>query len=98
METRYRTENRIGTREVTDPETGETTTEEYDYEVEVPYDYYICYVTLENFDLSHLPVYIMDEDKVSMYAVYIATQGNRPDLFPQSEYPNAVGREDYPGL
>ena len=30
-----------------------------------------------------------------MYAVYIATQGNRPDLFPQSEYPNAVGREDY---
>ena len=95
VETRYRTENRIGTREVTDPETGETTTEEYDYEVEVPYDYYICYVTLENFDLSHLPVYIMDEDKVSMYAVYIATQGNRPDLFPQSEYPNAVGREDY---
>ena len=39
VETRYRTENRIGTREVTDPETGETTTEEYDYEVEVPYDY-----------------------------------------------------------
>ena len=95
VETRYRTETRTGTREVTDPETGETTTEEYDYEVEVPYDYYICYVTLENFDLSHLPVYIMDEDKVSMYAVYIATQGNRPDLFPQSEYPNAAGREDY---
>ena len=60
-----------------------------------PYSWYICYVTLENTDLSHLPVYIMDEDKVSMYAVYIATQGNRPDLFPQSEYPNAVGREDY---
>ena len=95
VETRYRTESRTGTRTSTDPETGETTTEEYEYEVEVPYDYSICHVTLENFDLSHLPVYIMDEDKVSMYAVYIATQGNRPDLFPQSEYPNAAGREDY---
>ncbi len=82
VETRYRTETS------TDAE-GNTTTEE------VPYDYYICYVTLENFDLSHLPVYIMGEDKVSMYAVYMATLGNRPDLFPQGEYPNASGREDY---
>ena len=83
VETRYRTETS------TDPETGETTSEE------VPYDYYICYVTLENFDLSHLPVYIMGEDQVSMYAVYMATLGNRPDLFPQSQYPNASSREDY---
>ena len=83
VETRYRTETS------TDPETGETTSEE------VPYDYYICYVTLDNFDLSHLPVYIMGEDQVSMYAVYMATLGNRPDLFPQSEYPNASTRQDY---
>ena len=95
VETRYRTETRTGTRTHTDPETGETTTEEYEYEVEVAYDYYICYVTLTNFDLSHLPVYLMNEDQVSMYAVYMATLGNRPDLFPQGEYPNASGREDY---
>ena len=30
-----------------------------------------------------------------MYAVYMATLGNRPDLFPQSQYPNASQKEDY---
>ena len=62
---------------------------------DVPYDYYICNVKLENFDLSHLPVYIMGEDQVSVYAMYMSTLGNRPDLFPTSEYPNASQREDY---
>lgn len=88
-EVRYRTETRTGTRLVTDPETGETSTEEYEYDVEVPYDYFICYVTLENFDLSHVPVYIMDEEKLSFYALYMSTLGNRPDLFSGSQYPNA---------
>ena len=60
-----------------------------------PYDYYICYVTLENFDLSHLPVYFLSEDQLGLYAMYMQTLGNRPDLFPQSEYPNASGREEY---
>lgn len=60
-----------------------------------PYDYYICYVTLENFDLSHLPVYFLSEEQLSLYAMYMQTLGNRPDLFPQSEYPNASGREEY---
>ena len=50
------------------------------------YEYTSCTVTLENFDLSHLPVYIMDEDSLSMYALYMATLGGRPDLFPESEY------------
>ena len=77
VETRYRTETS------TAPETGETTSEE------VPYDYYICYVTLENFDLSHVPVYIMDEERLSFYALYMSTLGNRPDLFSGSQYPNA---------
>ena len=95
VETRYRTETRTGTRTHTDPETGEVSSEDYEYEVEVAYDYYICYVTLTNFDLSHLPVYLMNEDQVSMYAMYMAALGNRPDLFPQGEYPNASGREDY---
>jgi len=48
---------------------------------EVPYNYYICTVTLENFNLSHLPVYIMSEEQLSRYALYTATLGNRPDLF-----------------
>ena len=60
-----------------------------------PYTWYICYVTLENFNLSHLPVYIMGEDQLSMYATYMATLGNRPDLFPQSQYPGASVVEDY---
>ena len=77
VEVRYRTETDTWTE--TDPETGETTT--YTNTYEVPYNYYICTVTLDNFNLSHLPVYIMGEDKVGMYALYIATLGNRPDLF-----------------
>lgn len=89
VEVRYRTETRTGYDIVTDPDTGEVTIEEYEYEVEVPYNYYICNVTLENFDLSHLPVYLMDEEQLSMYAAYMSTLGNQPDLFGGGEYPNA---------
>lgn len=83
-EVRYRTERRTGT--YTDAE-GNTQT--YTYTVEVPYNYYILNVKLENFNLSHLPVYIMTEEQLSMYAVYMSTLGNRPDLFPRGVYPNA---------
>ena len=89
VEVRYRTETRTRYDVVTDPDTGEVTVEEYEYEVEVPYNYYICNVTLENFDLSHLPVYMMDEEQLSLYAAYMSTLGNRPDLFGGGEYPNA---------
>ena len=75
-ETRYRTETR-------------TDSEGNEYEVEVPYTYYICNVKLVNNDLSHLPVSIMGEDELSMYAAYMQTLGNRPDLFPTGSYPNA---------
>ena len=85
-ETRYRTETRTDSYLVTDPETGESYWEEDTYEVEVPYDYFICTVTLENFNLSHLPVYIMGQERLSRYALYMATLGNRPDLFPSSGY------------
>ena len=85
-ETRYRTETRTDSYLVTDPETGESYWEEDTYEMEVPYDYYICTVTLENFNLSHLPVYIMGQERLSRYALYMATLGNRPDLFPSSGY------------
>lgn len=50
------------------------------------YEYTICTVTLRNFDLSHLPVYLMNEDELGMYAAYMAVLGNRPDLFPSSGY------------
>ena len=63
-------------------EEGNPHTERY----RVYYDYYICTVKLENFDLSHLPVYMMDQETLSMYAVYMSTLGNRPDLFPSSGY------------
>ena len=93
-ETRYRTEIVTGERHAQDPITGEylydrwgdPIMEEYEYEDEVPYTYYICTVTLENFNLSHVPVYIMSEDQLSMYALYMSTLGYRPDLFPDSEY------------
>ena len=93
-ETRYRTEIEIIERPKRDPVTGEFVLDEYgwqvmeDYEqeVEVPYTYYICTVELENFNLSHVPVYIMDEDTLSMYATYMGTLGNREDLFPDSGY------------
>lgn len=73
VEVRYRTETR-------------TDSEGNEYDVQVPYNYYICTVTLENFDLSHLPVYIMNEDQLSMYSAYMSTLGNREDLFPGSGY------------
>lgn len=85
-ETRYRTETRTDTRTVTDPETGESYEEDYEYEVEVPYTYYICYVDLENFNLSHVPVYTMSQSQLEMYATYMGTLGNRPDLFAGSAY------------
>lgn len=77
VETHYRTE----TDTWTDAD-GNTHTDTY----QVPYDYYICTVTLENFNLSHVPVYIMSEEQLGMYATYMATLGNRPDLFPSSGY------------
>ena len=72
-ETRYRTEMRMDS-------------EGNEYEVDVTYTYYICTVELENFNLSHVPVYIMDTETLSMYAVYMSTLGNRSDLFPSSGY------------
>ncbi|SFH33361.1 NlpC/P60 family protein [Lachnospiraceae bacterium NLAE-zl-G231] len=76
VEVRYRTETH-------------TDSDGNEYEEEVPYDYYICYVTLDNFDLSHLPVYLMGEDQLSLYSVYMSCLGNRPDLFGGGQYPNA---------
>ena len=86
VETRYRTETDTWT-----DEDGNTHTDTY----EVPYDYYICHVSLENFNLSHVPVYIMSQDQLSMYATYMSTLGNRPDLFPDSAYVNRYYNTEY---
>ena len=79
-ETRYRTE----THTVTNPD-GTTHTETK----QIPYTYTICNLKLHNEDLSHLPIFIMNEDQVGVYSMYMSTLGNRPDLFPTSAYPNA---------
>ena len=75
--------------ETVTPETRYRTELQEGEEVEVPYTWYVCTVTLENTDLSHLPVYIMGEEQLSRYAIFMASLGNRPDLFPGSAY---VGR------
>ena len=73
VEVRYRTETR-------------TDSEGDPYTVRVPYNWYVCYVTLENRNLSHLPVEMMSQEQLSRYALYLSTLGNRPDLFPGSAY------------
>ena len=89
VEVRYRTESR-------------TDSEGNSYTVEVPYNYYICYVTLENRNLSHLPLEMMNEEQMSRYSLYMSTLGNRPDLFPESAYvgkyvTNPPAEYDVPG-
>ena len=93
-EVRYLTEPTTGSYSYPDPGTGETVTEEYEYDVEVPYNYTICNVTLHNENLSHLPICIMSEEKVGMYAIYMSTLGNRPDLF--AGYPNTSILKEFP--
>jgi len=80
-ETRYRTEQQSGTRWVTDPDTGQTHLESYTYDEDIPYEYKICNVTLENRDLSHMPVISMSHHTMGMYALYMATHGNMEGIF-----------------
>lgn len=102
-ETRYRTETVIGERHARDPVTGaylydqwgDPIMEEYAYEAQVPYTYRSVTVKLENFDLSHVPVYVMNEETLGRYALYMATLGNRPDLFPDSDYIRQMLIEGY---
>lgn len=95
-ETRYRTETRTGSYTYYDYELEDWVIEEYEYDVEVPYTYYICTVKLENFNLSHVPVYIMSQEQLSLYAMYMGTLGNRPDLFGSSSYVGRYYGSEYP--
>ena len=69
VEIRYRTETS------TDPETGETTTEE------VPYEYYILNVKLTNTPLSTIAENNLTPEQLEMYRVYLQTSGNKPLIF-----------------
>ena len=53
----------------------------------VRYDVQICTVTLKNNTLSHAPLYLMDEERVGLYALYMSTHGNMPEVF--AGYPHA---------
>lgn len=58
-------------------------------------DYVSVKVELKNNKLSHLQYEIMNESQLSMYSMYMATLGNRPDLFPGSEYIGRYGEGSY---
>ncbi len=80
VEVRYRTEERTGTYTTTDDD-GNVTEHEYTYEVQVPYDYYILNVTLDNKGVDTVANDLLSAEELEMYLVYKETQGNKPLLF-----------------
>lgn len=89
-ETRYRREWVTRYRRVEDEETGEVTWVPYQVEEDVPYTYRICNVTLDNFNLSHLPFYVLSREGVGRYAMYISVLGMREDLFRGNPYASTL--------
>ena len=85
VEIRYRTETS------TDPETGETTTEE------VPYEYYILNVKLTNKPISELAEELLTQEQLEMYRVYLETSGNKPLIFGGGS-PDGSPSEDLSGV
>ena len=84
-EIRYRTETS------TDPETGETTTEE------VPYEYYILNVKLTNKPISELAEELLTPQQLEMFHVYLETSGNKPLIFGGGS-PDGSPSEDLSGV
>ena len=74
-----------------------TTTEQPDPEHpdDEPAEHKAVEVKLKNNDLSHLQYEIMTDEQLSRYSVYMATLGNRSDLFPGSEYIGRYGEGSY---
>ena len=89
-ETRYRQEWVTHQERIVDSETGEITWRPYQVLEDVPYAYRICTVTLENFNLSHLPFYVLSREGVGRYALYISVLGNREDLFRNNPYASTL--------
>ena len=98
-ETRYRKEWVKHYEKIVDPETGEITWRPYQVLEDVPYTYRTCTVKLENFNLSHLPFYVLSRKGVGRYAMYISVLGNREDLFRGNPYASTLrepGKHDVP--
>ena len=98
-ETRYRREWVTRYRREEDAETGNVTWVPYQVEEDVPYTYRICNVTLDNFNLSHLPFYVLSREGVGRYAMYISVLGMREDLFRGNPYASTLrepGEYDIP--
>ena len=68
VEVRYRTETR-------------TDSEGNEYDVEVPYNYYILNVTLTSKQISEVVADLLTPDQLEMYQVYRQTLGNKPLIF-----------------
>ena len=85
VEIRYRTETS------TDPETGETTSEE------VPYEYYILNVELTNNPISSLAEELLTPEQLEMFRVYMETSGNKPLIFGGGS-PDTSVSEDLSGV
>ena len=95
IEVRYRTETHTGSYTTIDPETGESETHYYTYEVEVPYNYYILNVTLVNRSLSGIAAGDLNSEQLELYAVYMETFGNKPYLFEGNIYAYVGEYTDY---
>lgn len=98
-ETRYRQEWVTHHEKIVDPETGEITWRPYEVLEDVPYTYRICTVTLDNFNISHLPFYVLSREGVGRYAMYISVLGMREDLFRGNPYASTLrepGEYDIP--
>ena len=68
VEVRYRTETR-------------TDSEGNEYDVEVPYNYYILNVTLTSKPISSVASELLTPEQLEMYQVYRQTLGNKPLIF-----------------
>jgi len=85
FERQYTLTETVNNSTMTDPENPEAE----------PQEYRIVDVKLKNNDLSHLPCEILSEAQLARYSVYMATLGNRPDLFPGSAYIGRYGEGSY---
>ena len=84
-------EIRCRTETSTDPDTGETTTEE------VPYEYYILNIKLENKPISGLATELLTPEQLEMFRVYLETSGNKPLIFGGGS-PDTGASEDLSGV
>ena len=76
VEVRYRTETRTDTW--TDAEGNK---HRDTYTVQVPYNYYILNVKLDNFTVTAIANRLLNNEQLKMYSVYLETRGNKPFIF-----------------